>query len=314
MKGLVVLVVITLTWVLTHYLEQDFSRLGEILHYQGPHNLFLIVVAGIMAILYCVVRSYFKADGKAKSESIAKPNPDTVCSPIRENDFYLKRQGTSPDFIECQISTNENAQFWFGRCKLHCGKVRSVVLCAGAAAENIVVNVTQEATGTKYIVDDGRTIIGRIEKTAKGLKYIDTDNNPGGSAVRKTRIKLGLGEFADWLITWDTLTGFNSKSKFQYYLLKDGKDKTIGKYFRSLGNVDLTRDINNQLDRRIAAVFAIFLEYEKMERQENCAFFLATRRLPDFDGVNFVFGAAILIVFSFILYYLVSSLVSWLLW
>jgi hypothetical protein len=145
------------------------------------------------------------------------------------------------------------------------------------------------------------------------LKYLDADNNPGGSVVRKTRINLGLGEFADWLITWDTFVGFNSKSKFQYYLFRDGNEKTVGKYFGALGNIDLTRDSNNRLDRRIAAVFAMFLEFEEFERQGNCVFIPETRRLPDFDGVGFVSGVALLIAFSFILYYAVASLVEWVL-
>lgn len=324
MKGLFIFVVIVVSWIVTDFAREYNSRLGEILSMIAIHPFVLLFVAIIARLLYVQVSRFFsEKETETRAESTAKINHQIEdCS---GSDFYLKKISSTGDCIEYQVTTKENIELWNGRCNLKCGKPHSIILYSGKSPQENDIQVAADEPGVKYSVREGQTIIGSIVVAGKGFRFIDTDNVQRGAAVLKTRINIGLGNFADWLITWDTLIGFSSKSKFQYYLLKDGSGKSVGKYFMPTGNIDLTRDSNNKLDRRIAAAFAVLIDCGVMGSLERCDSLREESKQFDFidrvsfiDGVHLTGGAALLIGVAFVLYFVVSYvvpyIVGWVLW
>jgi hypothetical protein len=240
---------------------------------------------------------------EGKKESVTKFEHSGEDGFGKDRDLYLKKKSSSVDCIEYQVATKENTELWNVRCNLKCGKLHSTMFCSDNP-KRIDIQVSEEKPGVTYSVRDGQTIIGSIVVAGKGLRFIDTDNVQRGAAVLKTRINIGLGNTADWLITWDTLIGFSSKSKLQYYLLKDGSGKSVGKYFMATGNIDLTRDSNHNFDRRIAAAFAVRGVMGSLDR---CDSLIGESKKPHFfDGVEFVRDAALLVGVTFVLYFAVS--------
>ena len=107
---------------------------------------------------------------------------------------------------------------------------------------------------------EGSLPAGYIKITDKILQYIQTDNKKTYSANFKSDVDEGLGTAADWLLTLFTLDAQNSQSIYNYFSLQVDNDEIVGRIDTCLKNIDLTADVNNKFDVRIAGLFAIFIE------------------------------------------------------
>lgn len=154
----------------------------------------------------------------------------------------------------------ESSELWCASCTVLEGEVHSIRIYSGDRKTEIAIQVDAETPGLTYVVKEGPDIVGHIIATNNGLEFKDMNNTKKYSATIETKITEGLGSAADWLITIDSGSGFSTGSKFQYFSYKNANGDTVGKYFLALKNIDLSSDVSNKFDIRIAAVFSIFID------------------------------------------------------
>lgn len=261
MKGMFVLTVIVLSWIISFAVGEYNSVLGEILEMAMVHPLLLIFLSTLLLIIYIGLRRIFnKEEKEIKIEAITENEEKRSSNSCGYSDMYLTKSILTSDLIEYQIINKENTILWTGRCNLNRGKIHSIILYSGDANKEIVFQVAREATGFEYFIKDSRSIIGSIIITNNGLRFNNIDNSPIYTATPETVAYDGLGAVADLLVGIDTLQAFSSASKVNYITLKGKDEELLGKYYTSLRNIDLTTDTNNNFDRRIAAVFSMFLD------------------------------------------------------
>jgi hypothetical protein len=259
MKGAFVFAVIVLAWIISFVVGEYNPVLGEILGMAMVQPFLIIVLLIVFLILYGGFRRTSNKKGKEKIiEKFTESEKSN--SPYDYSDIYLTRSILANNLIEYQILNKEKLMFWSGRCNLNQGKIHSITLYSGHANKEIVLQVSEEIVGLEYLIKDSQSIIGSIKIIDNGLSFNNIDNIPIYTATPENVIDDGLGVVADWAISLDTLQGYSSASKFNYFMLKGESSETLGKYYMSLRNIDLTPDTNNKFDRRIATIFSMFLD------------------------------------------------------
>ncbi|SMC94113.1 hypothetical protein [Sporomusa malonica] len=261
MKGIFICAVIVLAGIISFVVGEYNHVLGEILGMAMVQPFLIIALIIVFLILYSGFRRIFNKEEKEKIiEKFTESEKEKSNSPNDYSDLYLARSILTNELIEYQILNKEKLMFGRSRCILNQGKVHSITLYSGHANKEIVLQVSEEIAGLKYLIKDSQSIIGSIKITDKGLSFNNIDNISIYTATPENVTDDGFGAVADWAIALDTLQGYSSSSKFNYFMLKGECNETLGKYYMSLRNIDLTPDTNSKFDRRIATIFSIFLD------------------------------------------------------
>jgi len=261
LKALIVFMLIVTVSIIANVVEMYNSRWGEIfgMAMAQPLLLFLLLIVGVA--LYQVCCKFFRLDKQKES------NPsDRECSLIDEDkkDIFFEKNIISKGLIKYKffnrLRNEQQVIRWNASCTLIQGKIHSVVLYADDTDEEEVVQIKEAGRRGEYLAMEGSLPAGYIKITDKILQYIQTDNKKTYSANFKSDVDEGLGTAADWLLTLFTLDAQNSQSIYNYFSLQVDNDEIVGRIDTCLKNIDLTADVNNKFDVRIAGLFAIFIE------------------------------------------------------
>lgn len=257
LKALIVLTLIILATIISFVVGEYNSKLGEILGMAMIQPLLLSFLFVIFLVLYIGLRKIFTKEKKEKEKFNENEISNNVCV---NSDIYLVKTNSDRDLIEYQFMNKENSTLWNGRCNLIQGKIHSIMLYSGDTNMGIVLQVLQEIVGQEYLIKDSHSIIGKIKITNKGLSFSNLNHKVTHTAILETVIDEGFGAVADWLLALDTLHAYSSSIKYSYFILNGENGVTSGKYYITLQNIDLTPDINNNFDRRIASVFSMLID------------------------------------------------------
>jgi hypothetical protein len=177
------------------------------------------------------------------------------------SDIYLTKCNSINDLTEYQFKNKENRLLWRAHCNFIESKINSITLYTSDSNIEMKLRATQDETGHRYIVkNNNSTLLGYIEFTPLGFIFKSNDNRLICSANLINKTTDGFGAIIDGLITLDTFNIFTSKETTKYFTLNDDNNETLGKYFVSLKNIDLSSNKNNKFDVRVAALFSILID------------------------------------------------------
>lgn len=260
MKGLLIVALIVVSWIITSLVGEYNTILGEILGMAMIQPLLVIFLLIVFLILFRGLPRRFKKKKDNSINSLTDNLKENSCYDHDCGDLYLRKSILASDFVDYQIISKKKIILYRGKCNLSQGRINSIILYSGDANTEIVLQVEKKTIGSEYIVKDRESALGLIIITKSGLSYNNIDNNVIHTATLETAVDDGLGVVADWLVALDTLTVFSSESKFNYFILKGKDGETLGKYLTPLQNLDLTADTENKYDKRIAIIFSIIID------------------------------------------------------
>lgn len=239
---------------------------GEIIGMRGVHAILIIVFGLLLAIMY---RVWWPSGKKAATGAAeVKSDSDFWKPPVgfeANSDLYLARSVQSRTLIEYQIKNKDGAVLWSGRCRLDKGGLRSIECYSGQATDDMNFGIVREKDGQGFRLTDRQSAVGAIRVTDKGLSFYDLDGLLAYSAVMEEINEDGLDVVIDWILTLETGRPLSRDYESRYFLLNKAGQGSLGKYFWALNNLDLTADIYNDLDRRVAVVFALFIDVQRWQ-------------------------------------------------
>lgn len=248
--------------ILTLFIVGIFnSRLEELLATQMIFPIVVCLFVIVLVLLYYGFVKIYNAFNSGKNEENKANKIDSTGGEGNNSDLYLREKKNTCDLREYQIENHEKEIVWYGKCILRQNSIQSIELYSSKPNVELILQVIRSPDGVKFSVNDKKTAIGYLIIENNGLIFNDLDMQKM-VAIFEDEIN---EEEEDVNIVYmiATLTPAPSCSrKTKQFSIRGKSNGILGKYYVSLQNIDLTPDINNEFDRRVAIVAAIFLDVQ----------------------------------------------------
>ncbi|MDU2064735.1 MAG: hypothetical protein E6713_07805 [Sporomusaceae bacterium] len=204
------------------------------------------VAALISLVVVNIINSHLKGRKAEKTTDIQ----------YHTNDLYFIRTNENNDSIHYHIKNNiENGTSWSSCCILKQGKLYSFNLDTDKPIE-----VIQNNHKPSYKVKEDFATLGEIVFINNGFTFKNNQEIVEYKAILDTTTDEGLGTAADFLLALEFGNSFSSSITTSNFVIKNQNEEIVAKYYVPLKNLDLSFDIANQLDLRIAAVFGMIFD------------------------------------------------------
>jgi hypothetical protein len=251
------IIAVILTSITSYTVGKINPKLGEILNMQMVFPLGVFLFTIIIALLYYgavwITNALINKKEEEKNENKIENLEKFLCN---NKDLYLEKIKCSCDLAEYQIKNHEKKIIGYSKCISNQSIIQSIWLYSSDNHIEPIMVVTRSPDGVNFLINDKKATIGYLSERSNGLVYYNLDMQMRGT-IYDNEIH-DTTDDADVLYMIATFTPASSKKSKQFIL--KGENAILGKYYASLRNIDLTQDINDEFDIRVASIAAIFLD------------------------------------------------------